>query len=102
MVSEDALVAALANKWIRAAYLDVFAVEPLPSSSKLWDTPGVTITPHVASVSFTSDVMEVFEDNFRRLIQAGAFSGQHGPLAPRQLESLATLVRHPVDFEKKY
>ena len=33
------------------ASLDVFQNEPLPKSSKLWNHPNVTITPHVASIT---------------------------------------------------
>ncbi|WIB62104.1 NAD(P)-dependent oxidoreductase (plasmid) [Curtobacterium sp. MCLR17_007] len=44
----DALVAALRSGRIRAAALDVFEQEPLPSSSTLWHEPGLVLTPHVA------------------------------------------------------
>ena len=39
----------LANGEIKGAVLDVFDPEPLPSSSPLWSTPNLIITPHVAS-----------------------------------------------------
>ena len=47
-VDEDALVAALHEGRLRAAALDVTKVEPLPSESKLWSSPNLIITPHVA------------------------------------------------------
>ena len=47
-VDEGALIDALTNGKIRAAAIDVTAVEPLPKDSPLWTTPKLTITPHVA------------------------------------------------------
>ena len=35
-------------KRIRGAGLDVFATEPLPASSPLWDLPNVFMSPHNA------------------------------------------------------
>jgi len=56
VVDEAALVAALAEKRIAGACLDVFAEEPLPVSSPLWSFPNVTITPHSSGV--TTDYAE--------------------------------------------
>ncbi len=46
---ETDLVAALEKGQLSGAALDVFAEEPLPAESPLWDRPEVLITPHVAS-----------------------------------------------------
>ena len=46
--SLDDLVNALENNIISGAGLDVFEEEPLPKNHKLWNLPGVIITPHVA------------------------------------------------------
>lgn len=42
--------------WLGGAVLDVFATEPLHKESRLWNLPGVLITPHVAGVSLTNQV----------------------------------------------
>ncbi|WP_145026553.1 D-2-hydroxyacid dehydrogenase [Caulifigura coniformis] len=51
IVSLDDLVAALDNKLIAGAALDVFEVEPLPKDHPLWRMPNVILTPHVAACS---------------------------------------------------
>lgn len=51
LVDEAALAAALREKKIAAAALDVLEKEPLPSDSPLWDMENVLITPHTGSVT---------------------------------------------------
>ena len=48
---ENDIIAALDEGILTAASLDVFATEPLPSDSRLWTHPKVTITPHNAAFS---------------------------------------------------
>jgi phosphoglycerate dehydrogenase-like enzyme len=47
-VDENALMQALESGRLGAAYLDVFAEEPLPASSRLWTTRNCFVTPHTA------------------------------------------------------
>jgi len=47
-VVEPALFKALASGHLGGAWCDVFAEEPLPADSPLWDLPGLMITPHCA------------------------------------------------------
>lgn len=46
VLDEGALPEALERGWLRGAALDVFATEPLPAASPLWDDSRVLISPH--------------------------------------------------------
>lgn len=48
IVDEIALDEALRQGRLRGAALDVFATEPLPTSSPLWNAPNLLITPHIS------------------------------------------------------
>lgn len=65
-----ALVAALNNKQIAGAGLDVTDPEPLPSDHPLWTAPNVIITPHVANDSDlgVDAQLAVTKENLRRYI----------------------------------
>jgi phosphoglycerate dehydrogenase-like enzyme len=52
LIDEEALLAALEQKWIAGAALDAFVVEPLPKDHPLRSAPNILITPHQASCSF--------------------------------------------------
>ena len=46
IIDEVALTEALHSGALAGAYLDVFAVEPLPAESPPWEQPNVIISPH--------------------------------------------------------
>jgi phosphoglycerate dehydrogenase-like enzyme len=48
LVDEAALTATLTSQAIGGAALDVFASEPLPADSPLWDLPNVIVSPHMS------------------------------------------------------
>lgn len=52
LIDESALISTLENGRLSGAVLDVFALEPLPESSPLWDMENVLITPHISGPSF--------------------------------------------------
>jgi phosphoglycerate dehydrogenase-like enzyme len=51
VVDERALVEALERGTIAGAFLDVFAVEPLPADSPLWDAPRLRLLPHASAIN---------------------------------------------------
>ncbi len=68
-VDEAALAEALHARRIAGAVLDVFPEEPLPPEHILWCTPNVQITSHTAALSVPEDIVQIFLDNYRRLLQ---------------------------------
>jgi D-2-hydroxyacid dehydrogenase (NADP+) len=66
-VDEEALIAALRDKRIAGAALDVFKARPLPPDSPLWDMPNVVITPHIGGfvAEYEDHVMPILIDNMR-------------------------------------
>ncbi|KAL1518829.1 hypothetical protein AB1Y20_003106 [Prymnesium parvum] len=77
LIPEESILRALEQGWISHYVGDVFASEPLPQSSLLWKHPQVTITPHIAAVTQSSDVAEAFASNMRRFEQGGVAALHH-------------------------
>ena len=67
VVDEPALIEALESGRVGFAALDVFAVEPLPQDSPLWDMPNVLVSPHSASTvaSENAKITDIFCHNLR-------------------------------------
>ncbi|MFA1820212.1 D-2-hydroxyacid dehydrogenase [Virgibacillus oceani] len=71
IIEEEDLIHALQNNEIAGAGLDVFATEPLPENSPLWEMENVIVTPHTAGATahYTKRVMEdIFIPNLRRYV----------------------------------
>jgi phosphoglycerate dehydrogenase-like enzyme len=68
IVDETALVAALREKRIAAAGLDVTRDEPLPPDSPLWAMPNVLVTPHTAGETqrYEDAVIDLLLENLDR------------------------------------
>ncbi len=70
-VDESALITALESGQIAGAYLDVFAEEPLPETSQLWDTPNLVMSPHVSDsiIGWEYNSAQFFADNIERYLK---------------------------------
>ena len=69
LVDEPALAAALGERRLRGAVLDVAEREPLPPESPLWGLGNVLLTPHVSPTSpgrFWGRMLDLFVDNWDR------------------------------------
>jgi gluconate 2-dehydrogenase len=67
-VDEAALIDVLRNNRIAAAGLDVFAIEPTPTSNPLLSLPNVTLTPHSAGgVQGMQNTFDRIAENLRRV-----------------------------------
>jgi len=69
-VDEDVLLAALRERRIAGAALEVFQTEPLPPESPFWDLPNVFITPHIGGyvVEYEDFIMPLVVDNMRAFL----------------------------------
>lgn len=67
-VVEEDLADALRAGHLAGAALDVFAEEPLPPASPLWEVPGLLVSPHMSgdTVGWHDDLAEQFQENFDR------------------------------------
>ncbi len=73
VVDEDALLKALDNGQVSYACLDVFAVEPLPADSPLWEHPRVMVSPHTSALSAAENrlIAERFTSNLGLFLTGG-------------------------------
>lgn len=65
---EADLIEAIDSGHLRGAVLDVFAKEPLPEKSPLWDHPKIFATPHIASMPDPKDVVAQIFENATRVL----------------------------------
>lgn len=75
LVNEEDLVAALRQGLIAGAILDVFAEEPLPAASPLWDMPNVIVTPHHSGPSVPEEIVEFFLENLNAWLEGAPLQG---------------------------
>ena len=71
LVVDQDLVAAVRDRVIAGAVLDVFTVEPLAPEHPFWTTEGITVLPHIGGLHPQRDalVAELFVENLRRFVE---------------------------------
>lgn len=80
VVVEEALVDALTDGTLAGAFLDVFATEPLPSDSPLWDLPNTVVSPHSAGYSggLHGRTVRMFLENLKQFAIGGELRNAYG------------------------
>jgi len=70
LVVDADLVAAVRERRIAGAVLDVFPVEPLPAEHAFWTTPGIVVLPHIGGLHPHRDtfVAALWRDNLARFV----------------------------------
>jgi phosphoglycerate dehydrogenase-like enzyme len=78
IIVEPDLIDALQNQKLAGAYLDVFASEPLDSSSPLWGMDNVIVTPHSAGHSAGNEkrVLDLFVENLHLFVKGEKLKNQ--------------------------
>jgi phosphoglycerate dehydrogenase-like enzyme len=75
IVDED-LIAAVKDKAIAGAVLDVFREEPLPATHPFWTTENILVLPHIGGghAGRGAVVAEIFAENARRFLAGEPFA----------------------------
>ncbi len=70
LVDEEVLLKAIQEKKIDHAYLDVFREEPLPKDHQFWSMDGITVTPHISSITknYQPRALDIFKQNLNTYI----------------------------------
>ena len=70
LIKDDDLIAAVKDKKIAGAVLDVFRQEPLPAEHPFWKTDGILVLPHIGGPHPQRDrfVAKLFVDNLGRFL----------------------------------
>jgi phosphoglycerate dehydrogenase-like enzyme len=70
LIKDDDLIAAVNDKTIAGAVLDVFRQEPLPAEHPFWKTEGILVLPHIGGPHPQRDrfVARLFVENLRRFL----------------------------------
>ena len=81
VVDQAALLAALQEKQIAGAALDVFAEEPLPAGHTFWKLPNVIVSPHIAGMSnfYNARAMDLFIENCKRYLAGSPLLNRFDP-----------------------
>ena len=75
-IDDDALIYALKKQQLKAAILDVFSHEPLPSKHPFWHLENIYITHHSAAISQPAQICPLFINNYQRFVQGLPLTNQ--------------------------
>ncbi len=78
VVDHHSLIAALGERRIAGAALDVFPEEPLPDSSPLWKLDNVLLTPHISGNTprYDDRAIDLFVENLKRYLAHSSLLNQ--------------------------
>ena len=81
VIDQNALIAALRERKIAGAALDVFLEEPLPAESPLWKISNVILTPHISGNTpfYYERAMDLFAYNLQRYLAGQPLANQYTP-----------------------
>jgi len=81
IIQPQPLVAALQERKIGGAALDVFADEPLPATSPLWKMPNVLISPHISGISpfYAKRAITLFGENLTHYLSGTTLFNLYNP-----------------------
>ncbi len=71
IVEETALLQHIEHGHIEHAVLDVFDIEPLPPTNALWDSPNVTILPHISAPTNIQSASKLAAKNIMEYFKTG-------------------------------
>lgn len=76
LIVDADLIAAVNNKTIAGAVLDVFREEPLPATDPFWTTGNILVLPHIGGghAGRGAVVAEIFAENARRFLEGEPFA----------------------------
>ncbi len=72
LVEQD-LLDAVASGQLRGAVVDVFEKEPLPAEHPFWTTPGIVVTPHMATMAAFDVVIAQIVRNVQQMRKGEAY-----------------------------
>ena len=81
VVDQAALLAALQERRIAGAALDVFAEEPLPGNSPFWKMPNVIVSPHIGGLSphYNQRAVQLLAENLKRYLTGAPLLNRYDP-----------------------
>lgn len=71
IIDNEALLENLRSNKLKHAVLDVFSIEPLPTTESLWNTQNITVLPHISAPTNMNTASKIAADNILSFITSG-------------------------------